>query len=53
MKLKSRHIDIEIDKLTNSIENYEKTLGAIKVVGHLMIINTEAALKLIDKYFKN
>ena len=38
---------------TRLIEHYEKTLGAINVGGHLMIINTEAALKLIDKYFKN
>jgi hypothetical protein len=38
---------------TRLIRHYEKTLGAINVGGHLMIINTEAALKLIDKYFKN
>jgi hypothetical protein len=30
----------------------ELTLGAIKVGGHLMVINTNAALRLIDKYFK-
>lgn len=33
---------------TKLIHHYEKTLGAINVGGHLMIINTEAALKLID-----
>ena len=38
---------------TQLIEHYEKTLGATKVGGHLMVINTNAALRLIDKYFKN
>lgn len=38
---------------TQLIDHYIKTLGAINVGGHLMVINTEAALKLIDKYFKN
>jgi hypothetical protein len=38
---------------TQLIEHYEKTLGAKNVGGHLMVINTDAALKLIDKYFKN
>lgn len=28
------------------------TLGAIHFGGHLMIINSEAALKLIEKYFE-
>jgi hypothetical protein len=36
---------------TNLIEHYERTLGAMHVGGFLMIINTSAALKLIDKYF--
>jgi len=36
---------------TNLIEHYEKTLGAMHVGGHLMVINTSAALKLINKYF--
>ena len=36
---------------TNLINHYEKTLGAIHVGGNLMIINTVAALKLINKYF--
>jgi hypothetical protein len=36
---------------TNLIEHYEKTLGAIHVGGLLMVINTNAALKLINKYF--
>lgn len=38
---------------TQLIEHYKKTLGAINVAGHLMVINTKAALILIDKYFKN
>ena len=38
---------------TQLIEHYEKTLGAICAGGQLMVINTDAALKLIDKYFKN
>lgn len=38
---------------TQLINHYEKTLGAINVGGQLMIINTDAALRLIDKYFKN
>jgi hypothetical protein len=37
---------------TQLIEHYQKTLEAINVGGHLMVINTDAALKLIDKYFK-
>ncbi len=35
------------------IEHYKKTLGATNVGGNLMVINTDAALRLIDKYFKN
>ena len=35
------------------IEHYEKSLGAIHFGGRVMIIETKAALKLIDKYFKN
>jgi hypothetical protein len=38
---------------TQLIKHYEKTLGAINVGGHLMVINTDAALRLIDKYYKN
>lgn len=36
---------------TQLIEHYKTTLGAEEVGGHLMIINTISALKLIDKYF--
>lgn len=35
------------------IDHYEKTLGAIHFGGRVMIIETRAALKLIDQYFKN
>ena len=34
------------------IEHYIETLGAIHFGGRLMVIETKAALKLIDKYFK-
>ena len=35
------------------IDHYEKSLGAIHFGGRIMIIETKAALKLIDQYFKN
>jgi hypothetical protein len=38
---------------TQLIEHYTQSLGAIHFGGRLMIIETKAALKLIDKYFKN
>ena len=38
---------------TQLIEHYEKTLGAFHFGGRLMIIETVAALKLINKYFQN
>ena len=38
---------------TQLIDHYTKTLGAIHVGGRIMIIETRAALALIDKYFKN
>lgn len=37
---------------TKLIEHYEKSLGAIHFGGHNMVITTEAALKLTNKYFK-
>jgi hypothetical protein len=36
---------------TKLIEHYEKNLGAIHVGGHNMVITTEMALKLTNKYF--
>jgi len=38
---------------TKLIEHYEQTLGAQHFGRQLMIINTIAAKKLVDKYFKN
>lgn len=38
---------------TKLIDHYVKTLGAFHFGGHLMVITTENALKLIDKYFKS
>ena len=38
---------------TQLIGHYENTLGAFHVGGRIMIIETKAALKLIDTYFKN
>jgi len=37
---------------TKLIEHYERSLGAVHFGGHLMVITTEAALKLTNKYFK-
>ena len=38
---------------THLIDHYIKSLGAIHFGGRLMIIETKAALKLINRYFKN
>jgi hypothetical protein len=38
---------------TQLIDHYIETLGAIHFGGRLMIINTNAALILINKYFTN
>ncbi len=38
---------------TQLIEHYIKTLGAYHFGGHLMIIPTEAATKLVSQYFKS
>ena len=38
---------------TQLINHYEKTLGALHFGGRIMIIETSAALKLINRYFKN
>ena len=37
---------------TKLIDHYTKTLNAFHFDGHLMIINTLAASKLVDQYFK-
>jgi len=36
---------------TKLIDHYIESLGAVHVGGHLMVINTQEALKLINKYF--
>lgn len=36
---------------TKLINHYIETLGAVPSAGHLMVITTNTALKLIDKYF--
>ncbi len=38
---------------TALIEHYQDTLGAVHAGGHLMVIDSEAAAFLIEKYFKN
>jgi hypothetical protein len=38
---------------TRLIEHYEKTLGAIHVGGHKMIIFPDVAIRLISKYFNS
>lgn len=38
---------------TKLIEHYKKSLGAYTLAGHRMIIPTQSAQKLIDKYFKS
>jgi hypothetical protein len=38
---------------TQLVEHYEKTLGAFHFGGRIMIIETQAALRLINKYFQN
>ena len=38
---------------TQLVEHYEKSLGAFHFGGRIMIIETRAAIKLINKYFQN
>lgn len=38
---------------TNLIDHYVKSLGAIHYGNQLMVINSEAALRLVNKYFKS
>jgi hypothetical protein len=44
---------ISFTSKTRLIEHYTKTLGAYHFGGHLMILNTIAANKLINHYFKS
>ncbi len=43
--------NISFTSKSQLISHYEKTLGAVHFGGRLMIIESTAALKLIDKYF--
>ncbi len=38
---------------TQIIDQYTKTLGAFHAGGRVMIIDTKAALRIMNKYFKN
>ena len=38
---------------TQLIDHYVKTLGAVHFGGRIMILDTNAASVLVDKYFKN
>jgi hypothetical protein len=38
---------------TNLIDHYIKSLGALHYGNHLMVIETDAATKLVNKYFKS
>lgn len=43
---------VSFESKTKLIEHYVNTLGAYHFGGHLMVIDTIAAKKLVDKYFK-
>ena len=45
--------NVSFTSKTQLINHYTKTLGAVHVGGRIMIIETAASLKLIDRYFKN
>lgn len=38
---------------TRLMEHYQHTLHAIRLGKQLMVINTQAAIILVDRYFKN
>lgn len=44
---------VSFQSKTKLIVHYEKTLGTYRFGGNNMVIPTDAAQKLIDKYFKN
>ena len=45
--------NVSFTSKTQLIEHYEKSLGAFHFGGRLMIIETQSALRLINKYFPN
>ena len=44
---------VSFESKTKLIEHYMNSLGAFHVGGHLMVIDTIAAKRLVDKYFKS
>jgi hypothetical protein len=44
---------ISFTSKTKLISHYEKTLGAVHIGNHKMIIFPDAALKLVIKYYNN
>lgn len=44
---------VSFQSKTKLIDHYEKSIGAINVGGHKMVIFPQAALTLIQKYFSN
>ena len=45
--------NVSFTSKTQLIDHYEKTLGAFHFGGRLMIIETQSALRLINRYFPN
>jgi hypothetical protein len=45
LEVKSDHVYMHL------VEHYEKSLGAIHIGNRIMIINTQSALQLINRYF--
>lgn len=43
---------VSFESKTKLIDHYEKALGAYHFGGHLMVIDSVAAKRLVDKYFK-
>lgn len=44
---------LSFNSKTKLIDHYEKTLGAVRFGGSLMVITPDKALRLIDKYFND
>ena len=43
---------VSFESKTKLIDHYVQTLGAFHIGGHLMVLDTIASKKLVDKYFK-
>ena len=50
---RGQHGNVSFISKTKLIDHYVKTLGAIHFGERTMIIETEAALRLLNKYFKD